>query len=593
MPGLNGLSLARGPIWGGVQYELRAWPPTGTPNQAYTDGQVLDAIAEGVHPGQLTVVEVDGTLSVASNALAYTAQATPVWGDQGVYSQAIDRVLGKGLLGVVNVGSTATSILPLSWQTVASLALNSNDSQFFFGPGSGLNARVGTASTVIAIYTANTDYNIGLILGGYDVNSQPWYAGQNPLSYLYGAAWYVKGGSFSTWTLLWRTELNNTATLYAALSNFDAAGTLQNFRVVSGLSAVLQPAALSTFTAANGTSLDAITPEVGGLWTGATWDIQGNQARNTPTEGGELVTNGDFSAWTGDDPDGWTVLNEDANNYVTQNPVGQCQLISDNSAPIEIRQSILSVGSWYAAAVDCTASIDPSVVYRVGNNTASILAAVQLYFATVRASTALVQLFRSGACNVTFDNVSVKQLTLSSLFASITTSHQNGTFDRPIAVDPDGTQCGMVINLDSAGSPANFVIAYHDGTNCLLEKCVAGTYTTMITAATAFVADAVLRVIKDGTSYSLYYNGAQVGATVAIADAGVIDNQSHGLFSTNDVNRIEYSADFFRTSDIYDCTLNVGECGGGDVPPNDALLLENGDNILLESGDKILLENFN
>jgi len=46
------------------------------------------------------------------------------------------------------------------------------------------------------------------------------------------------------------------------------------------LSAVLQPVCLSLFTAANSTSLDAITPEVGGAWTeqSGDWDIQGNRA---------------------------------------------------------------------------------------------------------------------------------------------------------------------------------------------------------------------------------------------------------------------------------------------------------------------------
>ena len=55
----------------------------------------------------------------------------------------------------------------------------------------------------------------------------------------------------------------------------------KGFRVPDAdLSAVLQPNNLSTFTAANGTSLDAITPEVGSVWVeqSGNWDIQGNRA---------------------------------------------------------------------------------------------------------------------------------------------------------------------------------------------------------------------------------------------------------------------------------------------------------------------------
>ena len=74
---------------------------------------------------------------------------------------------------------------------------------------------------------ATTDYQLAIVLGGYDVNATPFYAGQTPADYLYGAAFFIKGGAFgSNWTLLWRTALGNTATLYAAFSNYDASGTL-------------------------------------------------------------------------------------------------------------------------------------------------------------------------------------------------------------------------------------------------------------------------------------------------------------------------------------------------------------------------------
>ena len=50
------------------------------------------------------------------------------------------------------------------------------------------------------------------------------------------------------------------------------------------------------------------------------------------TLGSELVTNGDFSAWTGDNPNGWSVAEVgDATSNVTENPAGKCNIISDGT----------------------------------------------------------------------------------------------------------------------------------------------------------------------------------------------------------------------------------------------------------------------
>jgi len=54
-------------------------------------------------------------------------------------------------------------------------------------------------------------------------------------------------------------------------------------------------------------------------WTAPNYTISSNVATCTPSLSGvELVTNGAFTNWTGDDPDNWTVTNEDANNYITE-----------------------------------------------------------------------------------------------------------------------------------------------------------------------------------------------------------------------------------------------------------------------------------
>lgn len=267
----------------GIKYLLRAWMG-GTTAQAYADAQVLDT-PEGVLDGTLTVVEKDGTLSVnASGECAFTAQATPTWGDLGVYSQAITRALGRGLLGTHNVGATTTQALVGNWSNAASLGLAARRYSLLFGISATIFAQIQNAVENVAVgtYAASTDYDYAIVLGGYDADGVPWRQGEPAASYLYGASLFIRGGAYTDWTLPWRTALDNTSTLYANFSNRNANGTLEKFRVPDvDLKAVLQPTALSTFIAANGTDLaTGYTPEVGGVWTERVgdWDIQGNAA---------------------------------------------------------------------------------------------------------------------------------------------------------------------------------------------------------------------------------------------------------------------------------------------------------------------------
>lgn len=276
-----------------TSYLLRAWMLDGrAPAQDYADAQVIDTVVEGVLDGTGTVVEVDGTLSVgADGKLAFTAQATPTWGHLGHHWQAIARELGWGLLGVANVDAVNTESR-YSWQDAASLAsVNRMYTVVLYDNGWVYIQAGGTTENIASVqYSASTDYQLAIILGGYDANGVPWRQGELVASYLYGASFFIKGGAFTDWTLLWRTALMNTATLYAAFSNYNAAGTLSRFRVPDrSLKAVLQPQALSTFTAANGTSLDAVAPEVGGVWTeqSGDFDIQGNRA--SPTSGSNAI----------------------------------------------------------------------------------------------------------------------------------------------------------------------------------------------------------------------------------------------------------------------------------------------------------------
>lgn len=275
-----------GAITSGVSYLLRALFTAD--NQGYADEQVLDTEAEGVQDGQLTVIENDGTLAIVSNKCAFTAQSTPVWGDLGFYSESITKSLGKTLLSTVNKDATNKITTSGIFTNAQSLASADWEYAYYFNVTAGIHARTLNAETspIVADYSASTDYQFAIVLGGFN-GGLPFYSGQTKTDYKDGAWYLIKGGSFSTWTLLWIIASSNTSTLYGAFSNYSDGGTIDAIKIPDAdLSAVQEQITnFSSFTASNGTSLDAITPEVGGSWTEQTGnqDIQSNQANSDGT----------------------------------------------------------------------------------------------------------------------------------------------------------------------------------------------------------------------------------------------------------------------------------------------------------------------
>ena len=141
------------------------------------------------------------------------------------------------------------------------------------------------------------------------------------------------------------------------------------------------------------------------------------------------------------------------------------------------------------------------------------------------------------------DNFSIapvpSQLTYSSsLFRTVNAGTSDVIADVTIPAYTLGTQAGLVIGLDSAANPANFLVAYLDGLgNATVGQKLNGTYTTIVTAATAaWNTNGVLRIIKDGTAIKLYYNNTLIGNGTCSAS---ITGTLAGLFSTYSGNTFD------------------------------------------------------
>lgn len=94
-------------------------------------------------------------------------------------------------------------------------------------------------------------------------------------------------------------------------------------------------------------------------------------------------------------------------------------------------------------------------------------------------------------------------------------------------------EVGVVIRYTDAN---NYIRAYHDGTNAVLVKVVAGTPTTKITGAAAYAAGADILPVADGSYLALYYNNVLVGS---VTDAALPTGTRVGIYTTDTGNSID------------------------------------------------------
>lgn len=196
-------------------------------------------------------------------------------------------------------------------------------------------------------------------------------------------------------------------------------------------------------------------------------------------------------------------------------------------------QNVLVVGTWYQVqwTVATYTSGTPFVRIGTSGNTGKARSAAGTYYDVSRAD-AIASAGLAGAGDYTIDNVYFRPITLASMFS--TRPYSTHVTVKAQATIVAGTRAGVVCNLDSASSPANFVIASHDGTTARLTVCVAGTYTEKIATTVAYSAGAYVEIrrLAGTNTYQLWYAGAQVGADQTIADATVISNTLAGYFQT-------------------------------------------------------------
>jgi len=126
--------------------------------------------------------------------------------------------------------------------------------------------------------------------------------------------------------------------------------------------------------------------------------------------GSEEITNGDFADWTADVPDSWSVVDSgDASSNVTQNPTGQCQIISDGTLTY-IQQNSLVIGVDYRLQYDITNYVSGLLLLDLTVDI-PLETSIGSYSVDFTATSGGFVIKRQGACNVTIDKISVKEVT--------------------------------------------------------------------------------------------------------------------------------------------------------------------------------------
>ncbi len=282
-------------------------------------------------------------------------------------------------------------------------------------------------------------------------------------------------------------------------------------------------------------------------------EVGGNVLNDQIVLGGELVVNGNFAAWTGDNPDGWTVVGEvGADPEVSEVGAGQghggagtglANLFNSASATNpRLRQAILAIGDWYQITFDVDTKVSGSIVVTdLGNGLGnSVVSTTGSKILAGRASNTTFQIRAAAApTDMTIDDVSVKTQTLSSLINALKSQFglSDGFFiDVAINAVTAGNQVGAIWNYDGSN---NFGMAYMNGTKLMVDKNVGGTYSNLANVAQVVTPDQILRIENPvGTNVlDILYNGVSK-ATPTIADAGIISNTGIALFSTEPNNAI-------------------------------------------------------
>ncbi|MCA9910815.1 MAG: hypothetical protein KC519_19300 [Anaerolineae bacterium] len=145
----------------------------------------------------------------------------------------------------------------------------------------------------------------------------------------------------------------------------------------------------------------------------------------TQALGSDVLTNGAFDTWTGDNPNGWTVSGESGSDPAisevgsgedhTGAGTGSANWYKTGGGFLTLSQAALSAGEWYQIDTNLSnVAVGSLVVNDAANGFIRSYAAAIANRLLGRAASTTLQLYNTVPMDVTVDSVTVKPLTLTS-----------------------------------------------------------------------------------------------------------------------------------------------------------------------------------
>jgi hypothetical protein len=127
--------------------------------------------------------------------------------------------------------------------------------------------------------------------------------------------------------------------------------------------------------------------------------------------GDELVVNGTFDSWTGDNPDGWNVLDADATHYVS-NSSGTCLITNSTNINFRMYQAIVVSGSTYKVEFTIAGWTNGSMIATVTGGVSALVGNGNGAFSGNLTANTIYFLIGFGDINTgaSIDNISVRKV---------------------------------------------------------------------------------------------------------------------------------------------------------------------------------------
>ena len=101
----------------------------------------------------------------------------------------------------------------------------------------------------------------------------------------------------------------------------------------------------------------------------------------------------------------------------------------------------------------------------------------------------------------------------------------------------DGFEGGLALLWDSPSSPTYGLVACVGRINgvvsAILYRFITSGASTIRSGSITYVDGAPLKVVKNGTTFQLFYNGIQVGTNATASDSEYINNHYYGMFASH------------------------------------------------------------